>query len=438
MIPAVRPTRSAGLPAPRLTLSLALAVAALFAALPATGHAAATVGSDLAAATVAYDVGCEVGESCTRMLFSYDGAPASSPEDGVVVRWRAYGKGTVRLRLVRQEGDVWVAGPASGPATFTTPGEATFETRLPIQAGDFLAVDGDTDSHVALGARPGAQTHFWFPGMQDGDRRGFSYFRDDLEPLVSADVEPDADGDGYGDETQDCDPGDAAVYEGCDGETGTPPGDGGTTPPGDDDGTPDQGSGDGGVPLPIPQTPSTPDGGTSSPNDDDGTPDQGSGDTPADTGGPAPMEPYVPPADDVALAGNDPQPAAYELPPWDFYVSTEDLTPVPVEDFVATPSDSDSSTGESGDRRSGDSPRRIGDGTVAAGAGTGATRCVVPRLRGVRVAAAKKALRAAGCRPGAVKKVTAKRGRRGRVVRQSPRAGRTVAAGTRVKLRVRR
>ena len=46
---------------------------------------------------------------------------------------------------------------------------------------------------------------------------------DPFEPLVGADVEPDADGDGYGDETQDCAPADPAVQTGC-GATPEPPG----------------------------------------------------------------------------------------------------------------------------------------------------------------------------------------------------------------------
>jgi pimeloyl-ACP methyl ester carboxylesterase len=58
-------------------------------------------------------------------------------------------------------------------------------------------------------------------------------------------------------------------------------------------------------------------------------------------------------------------------------------------------------------------------------------RCVVPALTGKRVRRARVVLRRAGCRLGRV------RGRRGRVVRQAPRAGAQRKAGTRVKIRVR-
>jgi beta-lactam-binding protein with PASTA domain len=57
----------------------------------------------------------------------------------------------------------------------------------------------------------------------------------------------------------------------------------------------------------------------------------------------------------------------------------------------------------------------------------------VPRLRGRTLAAARRALRAAGCRAGRVRGAKGK-ATKARVARQSVRAGRTVAAGTRVAL----
>jgi beta-lactam-binding protein with PASTA domain len=67
-----------------------------------------------------------------------------------------------------------------------------------------------------------------------------------------------------------------------------------------------------------------------------------------------------------------------------------------------------------------------------------AARCLVPRLRGATVAKARAALRRAACKVGAVRRVKGRGVARGRVLAQSRRAGRTVAAGTRVDLRVRR
>jgi PASTA domain len=59
--------------------------------------------------------------------------------------------------------------------------------------------------------------------------------------------------------------------------------------------------------------------------------------------------------------------------------------------------------------------------------------CKVPRLTGKTVAAAKRGLRAAGCRLGRVARV---RGRHGKVVKQSPKPGKVLAQGSKVSVKV--
>ena len=61
-------------------------------------------------------------------------------------------------------------------------------------------------------------------------------------------------------------------------------------------------------------------------------------------------------------------------------------------------------------------------------------QCVVPRLRGLRVAAARAALARSECRTGRVSRVAAGRARRGRVVRQSLRPGARPPFPSRVRL----
>jgi beta-lactam-binding protein with PASTA domain len=58
----------------------------------------------------------------------------------------------------------------------------------------------------------------------------------------------------------------------------------------------------------------------------------------------------------------------------------------------------------------------------------------VPRVIGKTLGAARAAIAKAGCKPGAVTKTFSAKGKLGRVVGQSPAAGRKVALGTRVKL----
>ena len=67
-----------------------------------------------------------------------------------------------------------------------------------------------------------------------------------------------------------------------------------------------------------------------------------------------------------------------------------------------------------------------------------ATRCKVPKLRGKTRKAAIRALRRAGCRLGAVSRKRAHKGKRGRAIAQTPKAGARRPAGTRVKLTLRR
>jgi hypothetical protein len=61
-------------------------------------------------------------------------------------------------------------------------------------------------------------------------------------------------------------------------------------------------------------------------------------------------------------------------------------------------------------------------------------RCQVPRTKGMKLPAAEKALRRSHCKVGKIKKQTSRALRRGRVTSTSPRAGRTVRAGSKVEL----
>jgi hypothetical protein len=75
-----------------------------------------------------------------------------------------------------------------------------------------------------------------------------------------------------------------------------------------------------------------------------------------------------------------------------------------------------------------------GSGTTGGGSGTHA--CVVPHVVGTTLSRAKGALKAAGCKLGKVRRVKASHRKRGRVLSQSPAAGKHLSAGARVKLAV--
>jgi hypothetical protein len=73
---------------------------------------------------------------------------------------------------------------------------------------------------------------------------------------------------------------------------------------------------------------------------------------------------------------------------------------------------------------------------VAKAVQTTIRRCVVPQVRGKSVRAARAAIKRGGCRVGRVRMTFSARVKAGRVVSQTPRAGRRLAAGARVKLLV--
>ena len=63
-----------------------------------------------------------------------------------------------------------------------------------------------------------------------------------------------------------------------------------------------------------------------------------------------------------------------------------------------------------------------------------AANCVVPKLKGKKLADARKAIAQAHCALGTVKKVSSKRVKKGRVISQGARAGKSLSPGTKVSL----
>jgi len=175
----------------------------LLAAAPA--GAATTIGSDLASAPTA-TLGCTGG--CTFSQRSIPGRQVTAPTDGVIVRWRIrVGSSStaqlVKLRVIRGTGAASMGvGSSQGEPVPAAAGIYTFDTRLPVIAGDFIGIDccvnpaGGTFVNTSAGA-----SDRWDPPLGDGETRAPS--TDDYEIMVNADIEPDCDSDGFGDETQD-------------------------------------------------------------------------------------------------------------------------------------------------------------------------------------------------------------------------------------------
>jgi hypothetical protein len=81
---------------------------------------------------------------------------------------------------------------------------ASADARIPIAAGDYIGLEcceSAEGNYVA--ANTGATLDFWAPRLEEGVPMPPSGPTEPFEPLINADIEPDADGDVAGDETQD-------------------------------------------------------------------------------------------------------------------------------------------------------------------------------------------------------------------------------------------
>ena len=199
-------------------MKVRLALAAIVAALgpAAAAQAATTVGSDLTKAATASV--CAPASSCT--YFTGDATTAAPtavvPFDGVLVRWRVKAgspSSAVRLRMLRPAGTgTYLTAGTSDPQSITA-GTGTFSTQITVKAGDVVGLDDG--SGAKLFASPVPTTAYYFQPYLGGSAMPPTFQRTSRELLVNADIEHDADGDGFGDETQDLCPGDPTRHTAC-------------------------------------------------------------------------------------------------------------------------------------------------------------------------------------------------------------------------------
>ncbi len=147
-----------------------------------------------------------------------------SPIDGVIVRWRlrqgANTAGPGALRVIRPNNQsvtptMWT-GIRSEPVTLPGPaGTYLFNSRLPISVGDEIGVDVPL-GHSAMTYEDlvTGSVRVFDPPLADGGTLPASG-AGAAELGLNADVEPDADKDGFGDETQDLCPTQSATQGNC-------------------------------------------------------------------------------------------------------------------------------------------------------------------------------------------------------------------------------
>lgn len=172
----------------------------------------------------------EVGNNCvsvaaipdfTVLQLSKAGSPPNTvPSAGVVTKWRVslFDPEPVtvptRMRVFRE---------ADGANRFTTvaeseignvsPGTNEFDTRIPVQAGDRFGAFGtsETGTPICISADEADKMGIYVGDAGVGQTQTYEEAAGLLSPVLAT-VEPDIDGDGYGDETQDLCPASAAVH----------------------------------------------------------------------------------------------------------------------------------------------------------------------------------------------------------------------------------
>jgi hypothetical protein len=181
------------------------------------------------AASAATEVGniCNADQSATDFTLvqvSKDPAsplPLTVPADGVVTSWKVQASGKAPVPTTEQ---LKVFRGTSSPLEYLVVGESapqtviigpnTFETRIPVRAGDRFGVHGASALHCVTNSEQDV-LGFTVGNSGSGSTLQVADAEPKLQVGVAAVVEPDADADGFGDETQDRCPRSAAVQLAC-------------------------------------------------------------------------------------------------------------------------------------------------------------------------------------------------------------------------------
>jgi hypothetical protein len=210
-------------------LALAVTLSGLLLAFPASGHAAQTFGSLLknSPAPGPDPCGDTVPGPCTLVGYinpndAGDPVTSPAPSDGVIVKFRIRTSGaeavTFRLATVTKQGTTILAQATRTGPTVTTQGTEAIEefaARLKVVQGEHIALDAPT-AKMVYNQGGNEYTPMYAPPLVEGQGPRGPNGDPTGELLVQAVMEPDVDGDGFGDETQDGCPTQSANQGACD------------------------------------------------------------------------------------------------------------------------------------------------------------------------------------------------------------------------------
>jgi len=195
----------------RIVLASVLTAVAGFAlAAPGGAFAATLVGSPLTGNFSGAMRSCTPACTDFNTALPEPGANVTSPITGVITRWRMMGNAggaSFQLRVVHSAGGgQYIGVGTSSPEIPAGAGPSTFSTSLPISAGDMIGIN--VPSGVTWNGHSAPVIGAGFVSVQptlteSPPAQTPNFTVNDAEEGVNADVEPDCDKDGLGDESQD-------------------------------------------------------------------------------------------------------------------------------------------------------------------------------------------------------------------------------------------
>jgi hypothetical protein len=193
---------------------LVTAIVGALAASAAPASAAITIGQ-----TFTPTIDCGNPDTWTQSSSPAAGPSYAAPSAGVITSWSNQAVAvaeTIKFKVARRAGgpdDFTIVGQ-SGVQTMTPNTLNTFPTRIPVRAGDTIGFF-HSGGPCAVAAT-GAATRYANPEADVGPGPTQTYLPGLASKLdVSAQLEPDADDDGFGDQTQDQCPTDVTRQTEC-------------------------------------------------------------------------------------------------------------------------------------------------------------------------------------------------------------------------------
>ncbi len=197
-----------------------LGALAVISAITAPGAAAATEFGD----------NCTANEDFSAPITFFEGSapsgnplPIAAPTSGVLTKWKVNvvpvpTSFPQTLKVLRLDATSHTALVVGETLASLGSGSNTIDARIPVQAGDRLSTFGFGTVETLICETPGQEIligGFEGNGGGVGSSNPYIELPEEFRIPVAAVIEPDADGDGYGDETQDKCPQSAAYQTEC-------------------------------------------------------------------------------------------------------------------------------------------------------------------------------------------------------------------------------